>query len=150
MRSIGTQIKRVKVDLRGNVWISTHDSGLIKASGDTIRRYTTRDGLPSDSPEGPFAEGSGADVWLVDRGSLYRVRNGRAELFNLPGAPFSGWRSFYVDGEGSTWLGTTATGLHRVVDPTITVHAERDGLSLHGAYPILQDRTGAIWVGKEA
>ena len=49
MRSVGTQIKRVKVDLRGNVWISTYDAGLIKVSGDTIRRYTTRDGLPSDT-----------------------------------------------------------------------------------------------------
>ena len=31
--------------------------------------------------------------------------------------------------------------------PDITVHAERDGVSLKGAYPILADRTGAIWVG---
>ena len=144
---IGSEIKRVHLDRRGSVWISTHTAGLIKASAGTVRRYTMRDGLPGASPEGPFAEGSGDDLWLVDRGSLYRVRDGRAELFNLPGAPFSGWRSFFVDQEGSTWLGTTATGLHRVVDPKITVHAEGDGVSLHGAYPILQDETGAIWVG---
>ena len=44
--------KRVKVDLRGSVWISTHDSGLIKASATRSGVYTTRDGLPSDTPGG--------------------------------------------------------------------------------------------------
>ena len=43
--------------------------------------------------------------------------------------------------------GNDCDGSASVVDPTITVYAERDGLTLHGAYPILQDRTGAIWVG---
>ena len=148
--SIGAQIKRVRVDRRGNVWITTNGGGVIKASGHDIRRYTTRDGLPSNSPDGQVAEGSGGDVWLLDRGSLYRIRQGKAYQFTLPGAPFSGWLSLYVDNEGSTWLGTTATGVHRMVDPSITVYAERDGLSLKGAYPILQDRTGAIWVGNAA
>jgi len=58
----------------------------------------------------------------------------------------SAWRSFYLDAEGSTWLGSTATGLHRVVDATITVHSETDAFSLKGAYSILEDRTGVIWL----
>ena len=143
---VGPGVRRVTPDWRGNLWIVTGNAGVIKASGDRLRRLTTRDGLPTDHPDGPFSEGRDDDVWLLDEGVLYRVRHGKAEPVRLPGAPIFGWKSFYVDGEGSTWLGSTATGLHRVVDATITVHSETDAFTLKGAYSILEDRTGAIWL----
>jgi signal transduction histidine kinase/ligand-binding sensor domain-containing protein len=141
---VGPGVRRVTPDWRGNVWIVTRDAGVIRASGDRLRRFTTRDGLPTDHPDGLIAEGRDDDVWVMDRGVVYRARYGKADLVRLPGAPIFGWRSFYVDDEGSTWLGSTATGLHRVIDATITVHSETDAFSLKAAYSILEDRTGAI------
>ena len=143
---VGPGVRRVTPDGRGNLWIVTRNAGILKASGDRLRRLTTADGLPTDHPDGPIAEGRDDDLWLVDRDVLYRVRQGKPEPVRLPGSPMFGWKSFYVDDEGSTWLGSTATGLHRVIDATITVHSETDAFSLKGAYSILEDRTGAIWL----
>jgi len=145
-RLVGPGVKRVTPDWRGNLWIVNGDAGVIRASGDRLRRFTTRDGLPTDRPDGPFSEGRDDEVWLQDGGVLYRVKHGQAEPVRLPGAPIFGWKSFYVDDEGSTWLGSTATGLHRVIDATITVHSGTGALTLMGAYSILEDRTGAIWL----
>ena len=72
--------------------------------------------------------------------------SGRGRTVQRSRAPFSGWLN-YVDDEGSTSAGTTATGLHRVRGP---IHHGACGTGRtvpEGAYPILQDRTGAIWVG---
>ena len=141
---VGPGVRRVTPDWRGNLWIVTGNAGVIRVSGDRLRRLTARDGLPTDHPDGPFSEGRDGDVWLHDGGILYRVRHGKAEPVRLPGAPIFGWKSFYVDDEGSTWLGSTATGLHRAIDATITVHSGTDALTLKGAYSILEDRTGAL------
>jgi signal transduction histidine kinase/ligand-binding sensor domain-containing protein len=143
---VGQNVRHVTPDRRGNLWIVTRNAGVIRASGDRIRRFTRLDGLPSDHPGGPFAEGPDGDLWVLDNGVLYRVLRGNAEPVTLPGAPTFGWKSFCVDDEGSTWLGSTATGLHRVVDATIAVHSETDAFSLKAVYSILEDRTGAIWI----
>jgi signal transduction histidine kinase/ligand-binding sensor domain-containing protein len=143
---VGPEVRFVLPDWGGNLWIVTRSEGVIKASGDRLRRYTTLDGLPTDHPDGPFSEGADGELWVGDRGRLYRIRSGKTEVVTLPGAPHTGWKSFHVDSEGSTWLGTTATGVHRAVDTSITVHAESERLSLKGAYSILEDHTGAIWL----
>jgi ligand-binding sensor domain-containing protein len=143
----GAEINRVTLDRRGTLWMSTTSAGVIKASDGLLERYTTRNGTPDTDSGGAFFEGHRGDFWFGDRAHLYRVKNGRQERIQLPGAPLSELRSFYVDREGSTWLGTTATGLHRLRDPLITVHSEGDGVSVKIAYSIFEDRTGAIWIG---
>jgi signal transduction histidine kinase len=145
---LGADVTGINSDRRDNFWIRSRSAGVIRASNGRLERYTTREGLPSNHPDGQFYEGSEGDIWFLDYPTtLYRIRNGKHELIKLPGAPLSALHSLYVDREGSTWLGTTATGLHRLREPTITVYTERDGLSLKNVYSILEDSTGAIWIG---
>ena len=143
----GTEITGVIADRRGNLWMRTRGAGVLKVSDGRLRRYTTRDGMPTNDPDGAVHEGHDGQLWVEDHDNLYRIKNGKAELFKLPGARISGLRSFLVDDEGSVWLGTTASGLHRFFEASVSVHAERDGVLLMGAYTILADRTGAIWIG---
>ena len=145
----GAEITRVIADRRGNLWVHTRGAGVLKVSDGRLRRYTTRDGMPTNAPDGAVREGHDGQLWVEDRRQPLPNQNGKAELFKLPGARFSGWRSFLVDDEGSVWLGTTASGCTVSSWHPSHVHAERDGLSLMGAYPILADRTGAIWVGND-
>ena len=72
-------------------------------SGATRRATACRAMLLTD----PFTKATTVDVWVEDRGSLYRIRNGKAELFALPGAPFSGLRSF-------SWTTKAPSGLGRL------------------------------------
>jgi hypothetical protein len=60
---------------------------------------------------------------------MYRIQAGAHERIQIGDG-----RSFYVDREGSTWIGTVAHGLHRLSDDPITVYAEWEGLSGDWAY----------------
>lgn len=140
------KVTRVNVDRRGNLWINTSGDVVIKAAGHRLERLTSADGLPPTHTEGTWHEGTSGAVWFGDLHRAYRIRDGRAVSVHVPGMPASGLRSFYVDTEGSTWLGTTASGLHRLIDAPVTLHTELDGGSLRVAYALLRDRTGAIWM----
>jgi signal transduction histidine kinase/ligand-binding sensor domain-containing protein len=140
------QVTRVTVDRRGNLWINTNGNCVVKASGERIQKLTARDGLPPGHSEGLFFEGSGGETWFGDGRQIYRIAGGTHERLQLPGMPNSGFRSFYVDNEGSTWIGTTTSGLHRLTHAPVTLYDARDGVSLRVAYTILQDRAGVIWV----
>ena len=139
----GADVTRITSDRQGNLWISTSGAGVIKAADGRLERYTTREGLPSNHPDGLFHEDADGNIWLSDdRNNLYRIRHGDRERMQM-----SLVRVIYVDREGSTWLGTDLGGLYRVRGKTISMYTERDGLSSNIAYSILQDSTGAIWIG---
>jgi ligand-binding sensor domain-containing protein/signal transduction histidine kinase len=135
----------VNPDARGNIWIRTAGAGVLRASAGRIERLTVRDGLPGNAPDGLFHGDGRGSVWFFERstaGTLYRIQAGAHERIAIGNG-----RSFYVDREGSTWIGTVAHGLHRLRADPVTVYAEREGLSGDQAYQILQDRSGAIWIG---
>ena len=145
----GARITRVTVDGRANIWMNTNGTGIIKASRSQLQQYTMNDGLPRNDFNGDIREGHDGELWLTDRGKLYRVKNGKHQVIELPGSPPQIWHSFYVDDEGSSWFGTTTSGLHRFADASVVVHGERDGVSLRIAYSILVDHTGTVWIASQ-
>jgi signal transduction histidine kinase/ligand-binding sensor domain-containing protein/DNA-binding response OmpR family regulator len=91
------------------------------------------------------------DVWYASGTALYR--NG-AHVYTMgPRSPDTGPTStteisaFLLDREGSIWVGTNESGLHRLKPSVFTVYSEAEGLSSRNAYPVLEDRSGNIWVG---
>jgi ligand-binding sensor domain-containing protein/signal transduction histidine kinase len=134
----------VNPDARGNIWIRTAGAGVLRASPGRVERLTVQDGLRSNAPDGLFHADGTDSIWFFDRvaGMIDRIQGGAHERIGIGNG-----RSFYVDREGSTWIGTVAHGLHRLRADPVTVYAEREGLSGDQAYQILQDRSGAIWIG---
>jgi len=75
-------------DSRGSLWLGTRGNGLMRIRAGKITRFTTRDGLPSNSvyeiledPNGGnprFWMSSPAGVFAVDRSELDAVADGRA------------------------------------------------------------------------
>lgn len=74
---------------------------------------------------------------------LRRERNGVMESF--PDVSISAI-VFYEDHEGTIWVGT-GDGLYRANEMGITTLTKQDGLPSNWTYSVLQDRTGAIWIG---
>jgi signal transduction histidine kinase/streptogramin lyase len=134
----------VNRDTRGTLWIRTAGAGVLRAADGQLARLTVRDGLPGNRLDGRFFGDGKGSLWFFERpdGRTFRIRNGAQEPL-----AFAGGRSFYVDREGSSWIGTAAHGLHRLRDDVVTTYTERDGLPLDRTYPLLQDRSGAIWIG---
>jgi len=138
----GSDVVRVVPDRCGSLWITTSQTGLIKATPERVERYTSAEGLRGYRP-GVFLADCKNNVWLDDAQlKVYRLRSGEVEPTTLP--PLL---TVYEDREGSVWLGTSAVGLRRLRSTSITTLTERDGLSLERVYSILEDHSGAIWIG---
>ena len=118
---------------------------MIEASDVRIARRTIQDGLPGNALDGLFYGDGRGTIWLFEGDKTYRIRNRTHERTSLAGGS-----SFYVDREGSTWIGTVAHGLHRLRDDLFTSYTEAEGRSLDRAYPVLQDRSGTVWIGSNA
>ena len=140
-----TGVTGVNTDAQGDVWIRTAGAGVLRAADGRLERFTVQDGLPDNVPDGLFHGDGRGSIWFFERGTsrtMYRIQAGAHERIEIGDG-----RSFYVDREGSTWIGTVAHGLHRLRDDLVTLYTEREGLSLDPTYSILQDRSGTIWIG---
>ncbi len=58
-------------------------------------------------------------------------------------------RAIYEDREGSLWIGTAGSGLHRIKDGKFTTFTTQEGLSSNLVYPVYEDRAGDVWIGTE-
>ena len=51
------------------------------------------------------------------------------------------------DREGNTWVGTAASGLHRLRPAPVQVVGPPEGLPTEAVYPVLHARDGSVWLG---
>lgn len=122
-------------DQYGTLWIST-DAGLwrMKDPDNAADHFQSGEGGSEDRD---------GNLWLSKNDRLRCVKDGVAEDFTdliIIAA------TFYQDREKTLWIGTT-NGLYRVRKLGITALTEKEGLYSNWTYSILQDRTGAVWLG---
>jgi len=91
----------------GSLWLGTYNGLALVRGGAIAKRWTTRDGLPSNMV---FAvrEDPNGDVWLGTHDGLARMRNGRIERITN-GVVFQ----IIDDGRGNFWL-TSSRGVTRI------------------------------------
>ncbi len=136
----------------------SRDFGLSRLKDGVLTRYTTRDGLPSDSVTSIAIDLDGT-VWIGTFGGLCRYRRGRFEAFQPevsgPGdqrafEPVSLRRiqSLFADREGSLWVGTRIDGLARLRDSTfLHLTGDAPGGAAIPLNSVFEDRHGAMWIG---
>lgn len=95
---------------------------------------------------------SDRDGWVLYSSGGELHREGQ-RIFTLPAADAErpgaseAITAILPDAEGSVWLGTFASGLHRLKPADFTVYSEPEGLSDRNVYSVYEDRNGTLWVG---
>jgi len=135
-------------DRQGRLWIGiVGKEGLAMLKGDSLRIYTSKDGLPS-APVESFCEDRAGTLWFgTNGGGLVRFKDDKFATFTTANGLSSNYiRAIFEDREGIIWLGTSDNGLMRMTPQVITTYSEKDGLVGKTFYPILEDRAGNIWI----
>lgn len=73
-------VRSAMEDSRHILWIATADAGLFRIEGDSVVRYSTKDGLPSDHLQ-CVAEAKNGDIWACATNGIARIRDGKAATF---------------------------------------------------------------------
>lgn len=130
----------------GELWIGTHDRGLLRLSDRGLESLTESDGLPNNRVTALFEDQEGS-VWVGTNGGLLRLGQGSfSTLTKARGLAGDYVRAVVEDARGILWVGTSS-GVSRVegdrIDPvgTGTILEGRSVLSLATA------PDGSLWVG---
>ena len=101
------------------------------------------------TPVTPGFSNNGLRLW-ADAGAMWSVagqdvfRDGQ-RVFTLPERRIVTAALF--DREGSLWLGTDASGLHRFKQALFTTYSVAEGVAYPNVYATYVDRSGTIWLG---
>jgi diguanylate cyclase (GGDEF)-like protein len=88
-------------------------------------------------------------LWIAtDRGLLRHRPGGDVEPVVVPGIDATAWVCrLFMDREGSLWLGTQLTGLHRTRSDRFRRFTARDGLVDGAVWSVYEAPDGEIWAG---
>ncbi len=138
-------------DKNGNLWLATGGLGAIRYDGKTFTRFTTKQGLSSNTIMS-ITEDTAGILWFGTGG------NG---LCRYDGKSFTNYTtkqglvSDYIwtmaeDHIGNLWLGSYNNGLSCYDGKSFTNYTTRQGLSHGQVWRILEDSTDNLWIGTSA
>ncbi|MGH7978226.1 MAG: sensor histidine kinase, partial [Limisphaerales bacterium] len=135
-------------DHNGALWIGSVDDGLSCWQEGKLRKFTVRDGLPSDSITALAEDGNG-NLWVGTQSGLALWQNGRfaslsgSEIFS--GKPIT---TIFRDRKGTMWVGATGVGIFSYHGNKFVQirDAALDNL-LQYPHCLLVDRQGRLWIG---
>jgi signal transduction histidine kinase/DNA-binding NarL/FixJ family response regulator/streptogramin lyase len=132
-------------DRTEGLWFSPRGKGLARWTGGRMTRWTTHEGLPSDTIDALFQDHSGT-VWIGTAKGLARLREGKIETIG----PFAGRPvcAFAEGQDGALWLGF-AGGIARLAEGSLATWTVRDGLPSGRVTALVADRNGDLWVGTD-
>ncbi len=90
-------------------------------------------------------------VWVTTNMGLYRIINGRPEIYTINGEPLSFLplrSSITQDKTGSLWLGTN-NGVVKVSGKTLQYYNKHNGLSDNIFFDLLSDSEGNVWMASD-
>ena len=143
-----TLIRSLTEDPRGNLWVASIGAGLSRIAPDgTFTRFTTGNGLPSDSVFCAVSTSDGS-IWACTSQGLAELRNGHFRIFTTAqGLPSNQVRSACESPDGSRWVTGLDFGLMRwtgsrfVAENVIGLAAKENITALACA------SDGSLWLG---
>jgi signal transduction histidine kinase/ligand-binding sensor domain-containing protein len=141
-------ITSVLQTMEGDLWIGTNGAGVARIGKNNSQRFTSKDGLTSDSVLA-LASGNAnsTDVWVGTPDGLNDLHDGRwKSLTSADGLADDLVRSLLVARDGAVWIGSRH-GVTRWKDGKSTIVTKAQGLGSDLVGPLLQDASGDIWIG---
>lgn len=137
----------------GSIVIATAGGGLVQIRGESVTRFTTRNGFPTDRIWDLEADGEGG-LWVATHGGgVVRWRDGRVQSQRITmqeGLPNDFARTLLRDADGTLWIGTDGGGLaawsNGAIVRTVTV---KDGLPSDLIRSLHRDKDGSLWIGTD-
>ncbi|MBV8630058.1 MAG: hypothetical protein JOZ83_03985 [Silvibacterium sp.] len=135
-------------DRDGDLWIGTHDRGLIHVHQGRTDVFTKADGLSGNIIAGLLEDHEG-NIWVATAQGLDRFRDlPVATISSRQGLSSDGVRSVVSARDGSVWIGTDA-GLTRWNNGQATIFRKANGLPADVIQSLYQDDQGRIWASTE-
>ncbi len=137
----------VYVDRDKSLWIG-QSKLLIHITGDRVRRYDDKDGIPSTWISA-ITEDDESLILFLDGIGIRRFVNGKLEPYLMKdGKQYASTEyvvCFYYQPGGTLWIGTTH-GLVRIRKGVDTVFGPKDGMAGDWNNSICDDGRGSLWI----
>jgi signal transduction histidine kinase/ligand-binding sensor domain-containing protein len=131
----------------GAVWMGTREEGLVHYAGGEFTRFTTAEGLASDTVQALNLDAAGT-LWIGTVAGLCSLRDRNFRCYReRDGLPNTNVSALLSDRDGNLWVGTVGGGLHRFRDGQFSPLSTAEGLSDDDVRCLLEDREGNLWVG---
>ncbi len=147
-RDMGTIVALCR-DRQGSLWVGLAD-GLLRATAEKATRYTTADGLSSNSIR-RLHEDSAGRLWVATAAGLDRYTGAAsASPAFVSEAVSADLAALHSDREGGVWTGHRGAGLTRFHRGVFHSHTSIEGVPDTEITAVLPGPDGAAWVGSLA
>ncbi|MBL8180865.1 MAG: hypothetical protein JNL64_04575 [Blastocatellia bacterium] len=141
----GGQIDSLFIDSQSTLWVGT-PSGLWRRTNDEFTKFTTDDGLPSNSVHFITESKDGA-LWIGTFGGASRFKDGTFENFTTENGLSANYvREILEDENGMVWIGTYGGGINRLSDGKISTITTANGIHDNFVSRILVDNVNKFWI----
>lgn len=146
-------IRSIKGDRWGNVWLGTSGGGVCRYGGEEFEHLTRDDGLKSNFIYS-MAEDTSGGLWLSsgDKGFSFRMQDSLVHFGADNGFYDFKCRSMYRASDGRIWIGTEGAGIATLLEtdtngiPRFRLINRQKGLTGNWIRDIVEDDDGNLWV----
>ncbi len=149
------RIREMHTTADGSMYIATAGGGLLRIRGESVTRFTTRDGLPTDRIWAMEDDGAGG-LWVATHGGgVVRWMPARPHvqqrLSTREGLSNDYARALLRDPDGTLWIGTDGGGVDIWRDGAfVRTLTTSDGLPSNLIRTLRRDGDGSLWIGTDA
>ena len=132
---------------KGTIWASTNYFGLYKLTRNKVQRYTTTDGLLSDTLYDAYLDQEGA-IWVPGPAGLNYIQDDK--IYSVAGGqsiPDVENKVIIQDQERNYWVGTKSSGVFQLRKTIISNYGEKEGLQNAQILSVCNRADGSLLVG---
>lgn len=141
-----SNIRDIKEDPKGFLWLATSGAGLLKYDGYYITAYTAKNGFPS-SDVSKIIFGPDSTLWMTSSNGLINFDGNSFKIYNeKSGLTHQSIADILFDSKKNLWIATHAGGVYKLKDGLFYNYTKEHGLN-ENITCIALDSLNRIFVG---